>query len=78
MGMVVQADEERLNHPVYKLTLGQLETMWVSKYGHEWVDFVDIREDEFFHLAYLRLRQAARLEQHYLTDRAKYVCRKPE
>ena len=37
-----------------------------------------VEEDEFFLIAYKRLRQMAQIEMHYLTDRARYVCRKPE
>ena len=44
----------------------------------KWIDLEDIEKDEFFAIAYKRLKQMGELEQHYLTDRARYVCRKPE
>ena len=58
--------------PVYTLT-----NLWLAKYGNEWVALADLHDDEFFHYAYARLRSLGQLETHFLTDRAKYVCRKP-
>ncbi len=58
--------------PVYTLT-----NLWLAKYGNEWVSLSDVHDDEFFHYAYARLRSLGQLETHFLTDRSKYVCRKP-
>ena len=67
-----------LEKDVYKASIETLINLWVTRFGNEWVDLVTIEEDDFFLNAYKRLKQLGHLEQHYLTDRAKYVCRKPE
>ena len=69
-----------------KLTLDELLTtplptlidLWVARFGNEWVDLETIDNDEFFSKACKRLMQMGQLETHYLTDRARYVCRKPK
>ena len=76
-GEVVAVQSSALTHPAYDCSLDFLEDLWVTRFGHDWTDYEEIRDDAFFEVAYLRLRQAARLEQHYLTDRSKYVIRKP-
>ena len=69
-----------------KLTLDELLTtplptlidLWVARFGNEWVDLETVDDDAFFSMAYRRLKQMGQLETHYLTDRARYVCRKPK
>ena len=56
----------------------RLIDLWVTRFGHDWVDLVDITEDPFFHDAFLRMKREGELEVHFLTDRAKYVCRNPK
>ena len=71
---------------IVKLTLDELLTtplptlidLWVARYGNEWVDLESIDNDEFFSKAYKQLKAVGELETHYLTDRARYVCRKPK
>lgn len=65
-------------HEAFKTPVATLLNLWLTRYGNEWVDLEDIEKDEFFAIAYKRLKQMGELEQHYLTDRARYVCRKPE
>lgn len=65
-------------HEAFKTPVATLLNLWLTRYGNEWVDLEDIESDEFFAIAYKRLKQMGELEQHYLTDRARYVCRKPE
>lgn len=67
-----------LEKDVFKTPIDTLINLWVTRFGNEWVDLETIDEDDFFRNAYKRLKQLGHLEQHYLTDRAKYVCRKPE
>lgn len=55
-----------------------LINLWVAKWGHDWIDLNDLVDDSFFNDAYHRLRQEGEVEVHYLTDRAKYVCRNPK
>jgi len=62
----------------FKAPISVLVDLWVTRFGNEWVDLDVIEADEFFSIAYKRLRQMAQIEMHYLTDRARYVCRKPE
>ena len=65
-------------HEAFKTPVVTLLNLWLTRYGNEWIDLEDIEKDEFFAIAYKRLKQMGELEQHYLTDRARYVCRKPE
>jgi hypothetical protein len=52
--------------------------LWVARFGNEWVDLIVIEEEPFFMTAYKRLKKDGALEMHYLTDRAKLVCRMAE
>jgi len=65
-------------HEAFNAPVATLLNLWLTRYGNEWIDLEDIEKDEFFAIAYKRLKQMGELEQHYLTDRARYVCRKPE
>lgn len=65
-------------HEAFNTPINTLLDLWLTRYGNEWIDLEDIEKDEFFAIAYKRLKQMGELEQHYLTDRARYVCRKPE
>jgi hypothetical protein len=67
-----------LQKDVFNISVETLINLWVTRFGNEWVDLETIDNDDFFVNAYKRLKQLGHLEQHYLTDRAKYVCRKPE
>ena len=67
-----------LDSEVFKASIEDLINLWVTRFGNEWIDLVDIEKEPFFTLAYQRLRQMGELEQHYLTDRSRYVCRRPE
>ena len=66
-----------LEMEVFDIPVNTLTNLWLAKYGNEWVALADLHDDEFFHYAYARLRAVGQLETHFLTDRAKYVCRKP-
>jgi hypothetical protein len=65
-------------HEAFNTPINTLLDLWLTRFGNEWIDLEDIEKDEFFSIAYKRLKQMGELEQHYLTDRARYVCRKPE
>lgn len=54
-----------------------LSDLWLAKWGNEWVDLSDLQDGKFWTVAHERLKQLGMIEQHYLTDRATYVCRKP-
>lgn len=56
----------------------RLIDLWVARFGHDWVDLQEIMDDQFFQDAYTRMRREGELEVHFLTDRAKYVCRNPK
>ena len=55
-----------------------LSDLWLAKWGNEWVDLSDLQEDKFWTVARERLKQLGMIEQHYLTDRAMHVCRRPK
>jgi hypothetical protein len=67
-----------LKHDAYETPVSTLIDLWVARYGNEWVDLETVDDDVFFSLAYQRLKNLGQLEIHYLTDRARYVCRKPK
>lgn len=66
------------NDAVFQTPVATLIDLWVEKYGFLWVDVDCVEQDPFYRLAYARLKALGHLEVHYLTDRSKYVCRKPE
>lgn len=74
-GSIDMAD---LKSEVFDAKIDDLINLWLTRYGNEWVDLVDIEADEFYLRVYKRLRSVGQLEQHYLTDRSRFVCRKPE
>jgi len=55
-----------------------LINLWVCRFGNDWVDTQDVAEDPFFVKVAQRLREEGELEAHYLTDRARLMCRKPK
>ena len=67
-----------LEHDAYKTPVATLLALWLARFGNDWIDLEKIDDDEFFSMAYRRLKSMGELEVHYLTDRARYVCRKPE
>jgi hypothetical protein len=67
-----------LEHDAYETPVSTLIDLWVARYGNEWVDLETVDDDVFFSLTYQRLKNLGQLEIHYLTDRARYVCRKPK
>jgi hypothetical protein len=67
-----------LEHEAYETPVATLIDLWVARFGNEWVDLETVDDDKFFSLAYRRLKAMSALEVHYLTDRARYVCRKPK
>ena len=56
----------------------RLIDLWVARWGHDWVDLVEVIEDPFYKDAYDRMRREGEFEVHFLTDRSKYVCRNPK
>lgn len=67
-----------LTSEIFEAKVEDLLNLWVARFGNEWVDLDTLAEDQTFTRVYKRLRQTGQLEQHYLTDRARFVCRKPE
>lgn len=69
---------ELKENEAYNTSTQTLCDLWLAKWGNAWVDIADIHDDRFWQVACERLKQLGHVEQHYLTDRATYVCRKPE
>ena len=67
-----------LGKDVFRIPIDRLLALWTARFGNGWVNMEVIAADEFFMLAYHRLKSLGELENHYLTDRARYVCRVPE
>lgn len=80
-GVLTEMDRvnaKELNSEVFNAKIEDLVNLWQTRYGNEWVDLIDVEQEPFYLLVYKRLRQLGQLEQHYLTDRSRFVCRKPE
>lgn len=75
---VPRINMEDLNSDVFNTKIDTLIDLWVTRYGNAWVDLDQIMEDGFYGRVYKRLKSMGELEVHFLTDRAKFVCRKPE
>lgn len=67
-----------LESEVFTVPVSRLIDLWLARFGNTWVDMTTLEEDVFFNNAFKRLKQLGEVEVHYLTDRARYVCRKPE
>ena len=69
---------EQLEHEAFEVPVDELIDLWLVRFGNDWVDIVTLDDDNFWNMAYRRLKTLGELEIHYLTDRARYVCRKPK
>jgi hypothetical protein len=67
-----------LESEAFSVPVDSLINIWVLRFGHDWVELERIEEDAFFSVAFKRLKQLGEVEVHFLTDRARYVCRMPE
>ena len=67
-----------LESEAFKIPVDRLVDLWITRFGHDWVELERVEEEEFFSLAFNRLKQLGEVEVHFLTDRARYVCRMPE
>jgi len=67
-----------LESEAFNVPIDSLINVWVIRFGHDWVELERIEEDAFFSSAFKRLKQLGEVEVHFLTDRARYVCRMPE
>lgn len=70
--------QNELDSGVFNTPIDRLCDLWTARFGNGWVNLEDIEGDDFYCLAYKRLKSLGKLETHYLTDRARYVCRIPE
>lgn len=73
----VKVSTRDLESEAFNTPIETLIDLWVARYGNEWVGMDAVLVDEFYGLAYKRLKSLGQLETHYLTDRARFVCRKP-
>ena len=81
IGQVITSDalrSEQLEHEVFGLPVDGMIDLWLARFGNDWVDLEKVDEDTFWLMLYRRLKSLGELEIHYLTDRARYVCRKPK
>lgn len=74
----IEVSMEDLNSDVFSAKLDTLINLWVTRYGNNWVDLDQVMEDVFYGRVYKRLKAMGELEVHFLTDRARFVCRRPE
>jgi len=70
--------EHELTTAPFNMRIEDLVNLWLAKYGNEWVDVQEVTYDNYYKYVYVRLKALGELEQHYLTDRSKFVCRKPD
>lgn len=79
-GVITDVDSitsKQLDSVVFDTPVQALADLWVARYGDEWIDLDVLLGEEFYALVYKRLKSLGQLETHYLTDRARFVCRKP-
>jgi len=67
-----------LESEAFNVPVNSLIDVWVTRFGNKWIDLETLEGDEFFSNAFKRLKQLGEVEVHFLTDRARYVCRMPE
>ena len=67
-----------IDSEAFSIPVSRLIDIWITRFGNKWIDIEEIEEDEFFSGAFRRLKQLGEVEVHFLTDRARYVCRMPE
>jgi hypothetical protein len=67
-----------LESEAFNVPVNRLIDVWVTRFGNKWIDLETLEGDEFFSNAFKRLKQLGEVEVHFLTDRARYVCRMPE
>ena len=67
-----------LESEAFNVPVNRLIDVWVARFGNKWIDLETLEGDEFFSHAFKRLKQLGEVEVHFLTDRARYVCRMPE
>jgi hypothetical protein len=73
----VEVNMEDLESLPFSTPIETLLNLWVARYGNEWVDVKDVLAEEFYGLTYKRLKAMGKLETHYLTNKSRFVCRKP-
>jgi hypothetical protein len=73
----VEVNMEDLESLPFSTPIETLLNLWVARYGNEWVDVKDVLAEEFYGLTYKRLKSMGKLETHYLTNKSRFVCRKP-
>lgn len=79
-GVITEVDSvtaAELDSVAFNTPIETLVNLWVTRYGEEWVDVDKLMDDPFFGATYKRLKSLGQLETHYLTDRSRFVCRKP-
>jgi len=79
-GFVTKTDEvnmEELDSLPFNTPIETLLNLWIARFGNDWVDVNDVLAEEFYGLTYKRLKAMGQLETHYLTNKSKFVCRKP-
>lgn len=67
-----------LDSEAFSIPVSRLIDIWITRFGNKWINIEEIEEDKFFSSAFRRLKQLGEVEVHFLTDRARYVCRMPE
>jgi len=79
-GVITRTDEvnmEELESLPFNTPIETLLNLWVARFGNDWVDVNDVLAEEFYGLTYKRLKAMGQLETHYLTNKSRFVCRKP-
>ena len=77
--IVPTLNEEDIRKGAFELPVSTMVDLWLARFGNDWVDLAEIENsDAFFYTVFTRLKQLSELEVHYLTDRARYVCRLPQ
>jgi hypothetical protein len=79
-GVITKTDEvnmEELESLPFNTPIETLLNLWIARFGNDWVDVNEVLAEEFYGLTYKRLKSVGQLETHYLTNKSRFVCRKP-
>ena len=55
-------DTAQIEEAVASAEIGSLIDAWRMRFGTQWVSFIEIREDAFFAVAFIRLRNEGHFE----------------
>jgi hypothetical protein len=62
-----------IDRAVFKTPIETVVTLWIAKYGTDWVDSATVDQDPFFGWVKMRLHRASRIETHSIVSNGAYT-----